>query len=120
MREYLFRGKRKDTGEWVYGLLTSLNPPCIDGVEVIPGTVGQYIELHDMKRRQIFDGDIIALWAGLKQPKIFLIKWGEYWFGWCAKDKYDESVFHTKDKVLSRIEVIGNIYDNPELLEKIP
>jgi uncharacterized phage protein (TIGR01671 family) len=119
MREILFRGKRKDDGEWVYGLLTSTNPVCIDGVEVIPETVGGYIGLYDMKRKQMFEGDIIALWAGLRQPKMFLIKWSEDYLAWCAKDKHDENQFYAKHKFLSRMEIIGNIHDNPELLERV-
>jgi uncharacterized phage protein (TIGR01671 family) len=140
MREYLFRGKRKDNGEWVYGYyvaignehyiftgktgLSQVTPAHglmykdFERYEVIPETVGQYIEFLDMYRRQIFDGDIImAFWVGSKQPKKFLIKWGEIWKGWCGKDKHGENIFHTDEKILSEMKIVGNIRDNPELLE---
>jgi hypothetical protein len=76
MRDYLFRGKRKDNGEWVYGCLVSISPDeafiliGITGhikhddyecymVEVVLETVGQYVWRHDVKGVKIFEGDII-------------------------------------------------------------
>ncbi len=74
-REILFRGKRKDNGEWVEGYYTCMNgnhhriytgyaeTDCgnyyPDWDEVIPETVGRYTGLTDMSGRRIFEGDII-------------------------------------------------------------
>ena len=81
MREILFRGKRVDNGEWVYGGLMTYNllqkQKCLIisfdvklenfKIEteqmsefVIPETVGQFTGLTDMSRTKIFEGDIVS------------------------------------------------------------
>jgi uncharacterized phage protein (TIGR01671 family) len=136
MREILFRGKRKYNGEWVYGnlIFTSDGSPHIFTVKeseedghhvrfdtdlpswVYPETVGQYTGLTDKNGVKIFEGDIMVLYAGLIRPKIIVIAWSDYCCGWCAKYKDDEYEIPTKNEILGRMEIIGNIHDTPELL----
>lgn len=130
MREILFRGKRKDTGEWVEGDLVRLKDgtkaiPHIYGYgEVIPETVGQFTGLTDKNGKRIFEGDIgrYIQTDGAKRNGNPVICIGKVVYNAktasFAVESKDESgckyfdYFPIKDFV-----VIGNIHDNPELLE---
>lgn len=141
MREILFRGKTS-SGKWIVGVfyrdsegifiitkleitLAKRGRSYIVGLEeIIPETVGQYIGRDDCNDQKLFDGDIILIDG--KYPKI--IKWGDDCA--CFLTANIDSIKH-KDwmdiwtqpskcwwKEFGReIEVIGNIYDNPELME---
>lgn len=124
MREILFRGKRVDNGEWVYGDLlqptkekilniyeiSDYNSLMGDRHEVYPETVGQYTGLNDKNGKKIFEGDIIR--SNSERGYI------EYYPNDCAFDVVDDHGFYWLISEMSNIEVIGNIHDNPELLEE--
>lgn len=125
MREILFRGERIDNGKWVYGYYCHCVPalnsgktyPAIqqtdDGSlyfrEIIPETVGQYTGLTDKNGKKIFEGDLL-----LNGCDTYLVRWE------CGNLEYvleDSTVSFSMACVApGEIEVIGNIYDNPELL----
>lgn len=129
MREILFRGKRVDNGEWTEGDLiqsrdkTYIHPKAnsfrvsetglsklIVLREVYPETVGEYIGLTDKNGKKIFEGDIIR--SNSERGYI------EYYPNDCAFDVVDDHGFYWLISEMSNIEVIGNIHDNPELLEE--
>ena len=124
-REILFRGKRTDNGEWIYGnlfipdnpdkpveILIGTNSVRIS-YDVIPATVGQYTGLLDKNGTKIFEGDIVK-YGDTVHNVVFEQRNGTAYFGLVYSTLETLSFGHYQD--LKQIEVIGNIYDNPELL----
>ena len=139
MREYLFRGKRKDNREWIYGSLiidnnkyyitVQINYPMptdkytvytddysVMMYEVDPETVGQYTGLKDKNGIKIYEEDIVI---DREDEVIGKIVWNKeeasfYFSILFEKGTYEEEKLNDW---VDEIEVIGNIYDNPELLK---
>ncbi len=124
MCEILFRGKRKNTGEWVYGDLVRLKDggksiPHIYGYgEVIPETVGQYTGLTDKNGKRIFEGDIVFTEHGSihEEDGNAVIEWDEDTARFVVK--WDGLICDFDNFYGHDLEVIGNIHDNPELLNQ--
>ena len=122
MREILFRGKRVGKNEWVEGDLIHLpNGIAIlaNGYAyVIPETVGQYTGLMDKNGKRIFEGDVVYCKSRLDNANMVVIfECGQFRmvFSENYRSYQTNSGFH--DINCFDKEVIGNIYDNPELLE---
>lgn len=129
MREILFRGKRLDNGEWVYGDLSLQNlcgvPLIYAGMnsdyKIDPETVGQYIGEIDDTGAKVFEGDIMLVDTE-DGHKLFKIQFSqgedEHQFicGFMGVYLGDADVYDEDDVPYYR--VIGNIHDNPELLGK--
>ena len=130
MREFLFRGKRTDNGEWVKGYLyiTHIGAHEIGSYDaeinierftfdVIPETVGQYTGLTDKNGVRIFEGDIVHCVSKLDSADMVIIfECGQ--FRMILAEKYHEyqtNVGYYDINCFAK-EVIGNIHDNPELL----
>lgn len=115
-REILFRAKRKYDDEWTYGDLEHNGKgemKWVNGDEVIPETVGQYIGLTDKNGEKIFEGDIVRVTVGIYGYKSTYNSYVE------EVKFYNNGMavflpFSNSDIV--EVEIIGNIYDNPELL----
>lgn len=117
MREILFRGKNSLTGKWVEGFLVKtgdnfqiLTQDDLISFDVVPETVGQYTGLTDKNGEKIFEGDIVTMPRYGKGKH----KSAVYFAG--GKFAVDGSNYCFKDICPRNMEVIGNIYDNRELL----
>ena len=130
-REIIFRGKRIDNGEWVKGdLLTRRNAVSgesaiifFDDEHIIPRspavdfeTVGQYTGLKDSTGKRIFEGDIVHYKNSIEQAK-GIIEWGgcQFYFKWIDITEPNGALYFFQCE--KELEVIGNCFDNPELVE---
>ena len=131
MREILFRGKMIHNDEWKEGYL--VGPNHIGGwvmcEPIHPETVGQFTGLTDKNGKKIFDGDILPIEDEIIAVVIFkdgCFRLEEYGLcGTYTESGYDEcgggwGVIGCDPidwYTIGNMEVIGNIHDNPELLE---
>ena len=125
MREPLYRGKRVDNNEWVYGWYAPLvcnDKTIIPNIrdkngsdwKVIPETVGQYTGLTDKNGKMIFEGDIVRYGDTIHEV-VFEQRNGTAYFGLVYSMIETLPFGYYQD--LNQIEVIGNIHDNSELLK---
>jgi len=130
-REILFRGKKRNSGEWIKGLLvagfdgryfiqvrTDLPFAKLSGhvcteyfvqTQVDISTIGQFTGLKDKNGVKIFEGDVIE--EGI-------VHWNDEYLGFFVKGDFAEG----ENKPLYDIplpDVIGNIHDNPKLIKKV-
>lgn len=127
MREILFRGKRPYDGEWVEGNLfipdkeDTPTQICIGTnivritYDITPETVGQYTGLTDKNGKKIFEGDIVKTDKFNTPNKRYVIKYDLLLGAFIGEDN-GTMYFTTFDGDSELFEIIGNIHDNPELL----
>lgn len=132
-----FRGKDLETDKWVYGDLLQYNEGGVaigihgtfidDGYHfnefwdrcpiVDDETIGQFTGLHDCNDKEIYEGDILLL----GESSICEVRWNDKASSFCIRFSF-EHVSETKaiglwQECERNIEVIGNVHDNPDLLE---
>ena len=145
MRHIIFRGKRLDNGEWMYGDLienqgrffiyhatseTTIEDNddrriVVAAFEVDPATVGQYTGLKDKKWTMIFEGDILLLSDGKSHSEDVVVEHGLY--GWTFYNPQTATFYSDGSHTYIAVEncrfmfgtgvVIGNIHDHPDLLK---
>lgn len=130
MRTIKFRGKRIDNGLWMYGFVLHCDRYTdiwsaegkFDRREVDPETVGQFTGLIDKNGQEIYEGDILGWKTVICEEDGVEAFYGKVTFTdgvFCIDDDWESSV----ESVLCESEefcvarVIGNIHDNPKLLE---
>ena len=146
MREILFRGKRADNGEWIYGgisksertgawFITNMGKDKIGYIgcheEIDPSTVGQFTGLTDKNGKKIFEWDIVRYQFDNDDcpfpnkhtekiiGRILFSDWRSSFSVTAGKngsDMLNNDLFNYVRNG-NRVEVIGNIHDNPELLD---
>ena len=148
MREILFRGKRIDNGEWVMSeniirlipengedliFVPALSEPCTcchdekDNIiafekgifyKVDTKTVGQYTGLKDKNGKRIFEGDIAKVLQGKDKDIAYVgFENGAFMLYPKTGNIYERTLWEYWYNDWD-VEVVGNITDNPELLEK--
>ena len=137
MREILFRGKRTDYGTWVCGSLLCFKdgdmficcedyiPDIQNKYQVDPSTVGQYTGVPDKHGVKIFEGDIVESRASevREEWKRWAVVWEDGGFEFVRdvsqrkKHKHEANTLCSDEIELYGLAVVGNIYDNPEMLK---
>lgn len=130
-REILFRAKKVKMGEWVEGSLITYrrwlairydessndNAPVIvceneECFIVNPETLGQYIGLKDKNKNKVFEGDVVTSihW----KPESYLVEFRSGAF--CLTNPSLNIPIDVQ--YVNDFEIIGNIHDQPQLLEQ--
>lgn len=140
-REILFRAKLPIAGEWIYGtpiyrpgdqflergiagIIRVTDDRQLSYSDVLLETIGQFIGLKDALGIRIYDGDVVN---DILDNRTRVVKWSDinasFYLSSTTKGKSYYKEFtqcgqHQSDDVvcIDSIKVIGNIYDNPELL----
>ena len=123
MREYIFRGYDAvgDKG-WVYGDLVHNKKVTragledrvmVGGYEVVPESVGLWTGLKDKNGKRVFEGDILLFknLGPLWNDQTVVVEWSE--FG----ARFDAEGFNIR--LCMDNEIIGNVFENKELLERL-
>lgn len=142
-REYKTNYKN---GDWVYGFVSTIDGGCngtaemnntvgVRGIDVDRETIGEYTGLTDKNGTKIFEGDVLRF-----GDKNYFVFWNDECFQWqmrLRKSGYEYPIYSGQDTgcpvecitlgwVAAEIpiigtmstEIVGNIYDNPELIEE--
>ena len=139
MRTIKFRAKRTN-GEWVVGNFIHHFATCFKNKErysiflpkpkndndgywvedIDPDTIGQFTGLYDCDGNEIYEGDIVK-WKADNLLYAVIFNWGMFYASVevCNQEIYGGFPLHTLAEGNGKdIEIVGNIYDNPELKKK--
>ena len=128
--KHKFRGKRADTGEWIFGnVITNrcLGHNCrhdylaiqdqgndLYMFRVVPDSIGQWTHKTDKDGIELYELDIIEKTIKDGFSDILCVVWNSDDYGYKLKDKFGNLYDITKDL---EFKIIGNLFENPELME---
>lgn len=143
MREILFKAKRKDNGEWIEGSLIDLDidsgycyiVPAFKNASTLPinwliadrmilvdpETLCRFTGLCDKSGKKIWENDILMAHLDESCPEdttYETVEWGVV--GWVGHETGSTDREYIDKFDLEHFEVVGNIFDNPELLKEKP
>ena len=135
MREIKFRGKPTViVRDWVYGVYKNKNTIWNEDlfipmdISVNPETVGQFTGLYDKNGNEIYENDILQVKIDGKEYNPLLVVYSEVYAGFCmlSENTLNNVIYKPHrpinpnwwDEFKDEIEIIGNIYDNPELFKQ--
>ena len=127
---YLFKAKRLDNGEWVQGylygiwekryVLCGMTNDIPDMIEVDTSTICQCTGLKDKNGQKIWENDVVGFWDTYSTENgqaeadcIGKVVWDDETISFQVTNRLSADSY----EVLDECGVIGNIFDNPELLE---
>ena len=130
MREILFKAKRIDNGEWIEGDLVhsvyKINDTCVGKYgseigmhQVNPDTVCQYTGLTDKNGNKIWENDVVFVTDGDGNSGSSDTGVGEIDFLlglWYVSGSIQNGLYDVLEVIGHEAEVIGNMFDNPELV----
>lgn len=136
MREYIFHGKSKETGEWVEGYLTYcptrkqyyiMNNIHSFPIPVYKKSIGQWSGVCDTNGRKIFEGDIISImfetdgvdgFPGYSWYESAVVVFSEDKHAWIVVfDDGGEEMYLNEYNDMDDVYVIATVFDNVDLLE---
>lgn len=112
-------------GTWIYGYLADenyINSPELEGEFLVDkNTVGQYISVDDKNGKEIYEGDIVRQFADCTELGndlyfFYVIEWDKEYCAFVGRETHSNETYLMSD--LEGVEVIGNAYDNSDLLKK--
>ena len=131
---YVFRAKRKNANRWAFGDLTHMmdGTPCLRTwgdkadaglIEIDPDTLSMSTGLCDHMGNCIFDGDILVRedsFGECDEKEKLLVVWRDTAAGFVMHSIYDgedTGIVDFDDYFFDKVEIVGNIFDDEELLE---